>query len=130
MQKYETKINRFDISFCSATIEHVGRYTNQKKLFSELLKVSKKYVFLTTLNRSYPLDFHTKLPLRHLLPKYIYRIFLKIIRLNYFASEKNLNLLFSKDIKVICRKLKIINYKIFYNKFIILKSNIILIIKK
>ena len=28
------KKNTFDISFCSATIEHVGSYANQKKLVS------------------------------------------------------------------------------------------------
>lgn len=124
------KKNTFDISFCSATIEHVGSYANQKKLVSELFRVSRNYVFLTTPNRSFPFDFHTKLPLIHLLPKYMHRKILKVIGLNYFASEKNLNLLFSKDIERICRELKITDYKIIYNKFIFLKSNIILIIKK
>ena len=60
----------------------------------------------------------------------MHRKILKVIGLNYFASEKNLNLLFSKDIIRICSELKIIDYKIVYNKFIFLKSNIILIIKK
>lgn len=124
------KDNSFDISFCSATIEHVGNYKSQKKLISELYRVSRKFVFLTTPNRSFPVDFHTKLPLLHLLPKKIHRKILKFFKLNYFASEKNLNLLFSKDIIRICRDLKIIDYKIVYNKFIFLRSNIILIIKK
>ena len=124
------KDNSFDISFCSATIEHVGNYKNQKKLISELYRVSRKFVFLTTPNRSFPVDFHTKLPLLHLLPKKIHRKILKFFKLNYFASEKNLNLLFSKDIIRICRDLKIIDYKIVYNKFIFLRSNIILIIRK
>jgi ubiquinone/menaquinone biosynthesis C-methylase UbiE len=124
------KKNKFDISFCSATIEHVGSYKNQKKLISELYRISRNYVFLTTPNRSFPIDFHTKLPIIHLLPKKIHRKILKFFKLNYFASEKNLNLLFSKDIARICSDLKIIDYKIVYNKFIFLKSNIILIIKK
>ena len=124
------KKNTFDISFCSATIEHVGSYKNQKKLISELFRVSKNYVFLTTPHRGFPIDFHTKLPLIHLLPKNIHRKILKIIGLNYFALEKNLNLLFPKDIVQILKTLKIKNYKIVYNKFAFLKSNIILIIKK
>ena len=124
------KKNKFDISYCSATIEHVGSYKNQKKLISELYRISRNYVFLTTPNRSFPIDFHTKLPIIHLLPKKIHRKILKFFKLNYFASEKNLNLLFSKDIARICSDLKIIDYKIVYNKFIFLKSNIILIIKK
>ena len=124
------KKNLFHISFCSATIEHVGSYKNQKKLISELFRVSKNYVFLTTPHRGFPIDFHTKLPLIHLLPKNIHRKILKIIGLSYFALEKNLNLLFPKDIVQILKTLKIKNYKIVYNKFAFLKSNIILIIKK
>ena len=126
----QLKKNLFDISFCSATIEHVGSYKNQKKLISELFRVSKNYVFLTTPHRGFPIDFHTKLPLIHLLPKNIHRKILKIIGLSYFAIEKNLNLLFPKDIVQILKTLKIKNYKIVYNKFVFLKSNIILIIKK
>ena len=124
------KKNSFDISFCSATIEHVGNYKSQKKLISELYRVSKKFVFLTTPNRSFPIDFHTKLPIIHLMPKVIHRKILKFLKLDYFASEKNLNLLFTKDIMRICKDLKITNYKIVYNKFLFLRSNIILIIRK
>lgn len=124
------KKNSFHISFCSATIEHVGSYKNQKKLIAELFRVSKNYIFLTTPHRGFPIDLHTKIPLIHLLPKTIHRRILKIIGLGYFALEKNLNLLFPKDIVKICKTLKIENYKIVYNKFAFLKSNIILIIKK
>jgi len=124
------KENSFDISFCSATIEHVGNYDNQKNLISELNRISKKNIFLTTPNRGFPIDFHTKLPLIHLLPKKIHRFLLKIFGLKYFSEENNLNLLYTNDIRNICKELKIYNYKIIYNKFIFLKSNIILIITK
>ena len=50
--------------------------------------------------------------------------------LKYFAEEDNLNLLNTNEIKQICSELNIKNYKILYNKFLFLKSNIILIIKK
>ena len=64
------------------------------------------------------------------LDKILKKAILKIIGLSYFALEKNLYLLFPKDIPQILKTLKIINYKIVYNKFAFLKSNIILIIKK
>ena len=64
------------------------------------------------------------------LDKTLKKAILKIIGLSYFALEKNLYLLFPKDIPQILKTLKIINYKIVYNKFAFLKSNIILIIKK
>ncbi len=122
--------NSFDISFCSATIEHIGSYLNQKKLVSELVRISKNNVFITTPNRNFPIDFHTKLPLAHLLPKKIHRKILSFFGLNYFAKEENLNLLNTKEIKKICNELNIKNFKIIYNKFLFLNSNIILIIKK
>ena len=124
------KDNSFDISFCSATIEHIGSYLNQKKLISELIRISKNNIFITTPNRNFPMDFHTKLPLVHLLPKSIHRKILSFFGLKYFAEEKNLNLLNTNEIKQICSELNIKNYKILYNKFLFLKSNIILIIKK
>ena len=124
------KDNSFDISFCSATIEHIGSYLNQKKLISELIRISKNNIFITTPNRNFPMDFHTKLPLVHLLPKRIHRKILSFFGLKYFAEEKNLNLLNTNEIKQICSELNIKNYKILYNKFLFLKSNIILIIKK
>ena len=102
----------------------------KKKLISELYRVSKKFVFLTTPNRSFPIDFHTKLPIIHLMPKVIHRKILKFLKLDYFCFRKNLNLLFTKDIIRICKDLKITNYKIVYNKFLFLRSNIILIIRK
>ena len=100
------KKNLFNISFCSATIEHVGSYKNQMKLISELYRVSKNYVFLTTPHRGCPIDFHTKLPPIHLLPKNIHRKILKIIGLSYFVLKKNFNLLFPKDIVQIFKNTK------------------------
>jgi hypothetical protein len=64
------------------------------------------------------------------LDKILKKAILKIIGLSYFALEKNLYLLFPKDIPQILKTLKIKNYKIIYYKFAFLKSNIISIIKK
>jgi|TARA_B100001964_G_scaffold43966_1_gene48950 hypothetical protein len=124
------KDHAYDVSFCSATIEHVGSYLDQKKLISELTRISKKYIFITTPNRNFPIDFHTKLPLIHLLPKKVHRKILYIFGLNYFSKEENLNLLNTNEIKQICEELNIKNFEIIYNKFFFLNSNIILIIKK
>ena len=60
--------NLFDIVHSSATIEHVGSLEDQLTFVSECF-IIKKRVYLTTPNRNYPIDFHTKLPLIHLLPK-------------------------------------------------------------
>jgi SAM-dependent methyltransferase len=57
----------FDIVFSNAVIEHVGGRERQRKLVSEALRVGRR-VFLTTPNRRFPIEVHTRLPLVHWLP--------------------------------------------------------------
>ncbi len=51
-----------DIVVSNATIEHVGSEQNQKKMVENVIKLSKKIFVISTPNRLYPLDFHTKIP--------------------------------------------------------------------
>lgn len=57
----------FDIVFSNAVIEHVGSRERQRQLVSEALRVGRR-VFLTTPNRRFPLEVHTRLPFVHWLP--------------------------------------------------------------
>jgi SAM-dependent methyltransferase len=57
----------FDIVFSNAVIEHVGGRELQRRFVSEALRVGRR-VFLTTPNRRFPIEVHTRLPLVHWLP--------------------------------------------------------------
>lgn len=57
----------FDIVFSNAVIEHVGGRARQRELVSEALRVGRR-VFMTTPNRRFPVEVHTRLPLVHWLP--------------------------------------------------------------
>ena len=57
----------FDIVFSNAVIEHVGDIDRQRLFVAEALRVGRR-VFLTTPNRWFPLEVHTRLPLVHWLP--------------------------------------------------------------
>ena len=57
----------FDIVFSNAVIEHVGGRTRQRQFVSEALRVGRR-VFITTPNRRFPIEVHTRLPLVHWLP--------------------------------------------------------------
>jgi len=57
----------FDVVFSNAVIEHVGTRKRQQKLVSESLRVGRS-VFITTPNRRFPVEVHTRLPLVHWLP--------------------------------------------------------------
>jgi SAM-dependent methyltransferase len=57
----------FDVVFSNAVIEHVGDVERQRQFVAEALRVGSR-VFLTTPNRWFPLEVHTRLPLVHWLP--------------------------------------------------------------
>jgi len=57
----------FDIVHSNAVIEHVGGRELQATFVREALRVGRR-VFLTTPNRWFPVEVHTKLPLVHWLP--------------------------------------------------------------
>lgn len=129
-RKMKFKDNSFDTVYSSATIEHVGSRSNQKKFVKECYRVSRKDVFITTPNKLYPIEFHTKIPFLHFLPSKIYRKILLFLGFSFFSKEKNLNLLNARDLKNICFFLKIKNYNIIKHKFLFMTSNLILHIKK
>ena len=105
----------------------MGHKNSQIKMIENIIKLSKKIFVITTPNRFYPFDFHTKIPLIHWLPKKIHRKILKIIGLEYFSKIENLNLLSKDDISEIFSNFKNIKYKIFHIKLALIKSNFIII---
>jgi SAM-dependent methyltransferase len=58
----------FDVVFSNAVIEHVGGRARQRLFVEEALRVGHR-VFLTTPNRWFPVEVHTRLPLVHWLPE-------------------------------------------------------------
>jgi len=58
----------FDVVFSNAVVEHVGDRERQRLLVSEALRVGRR-VFVTTPNRWFPIEVHTKLPLVHWFPE-------------------------------------------------------------
>ena len=119
-----------DLVISNATIEHVGNFQNQMIMCKNIINLSRKYFIIITPNRYHPLEFHTKIPLIHWLPKKIHRMILKFIGLNFFADENNLNLLSNFDLNLIMKILGQTDYKIESINFIFFKSNLILIGKK
>ena len=94
------EIDKFksDLVIASATIEHVGSKNNQTEMIKNMALLTKNTFVITTPNKNYPLEFHTKLPFLHLLPSKIYRTILKLLNLSFYAKEENLNLLSEKEI--------------------------------
>ena len=123
----EVQSMKSDLVVSNATIEHVGNFENQKKMIQNILLLTKKYFVITTPNRYHPIDFHTKLPFFHWMPKNIHRKILKILKLEFFSKEENLNLLSKNELKILLKTCGINSFKIFDISLLGFKSNFIII---
>ena len=128
--KETIKTFKSDLIISSATIEHVGSFKNQIAKVKNMISLSEKYFIITTPNRFYPIELHTKFLFLHWLPKSLFRKILRFFNMNYFAEEKNLNLLSKSDLKkilnIFSRK---IDYKIYNIYFLGFVSNFLVICK-
>ena len=127
----EEEIKKFgsDLVVSSATIEHVGNYNNQKMMLSNMIKLSKNMIIITTPNRFHPVDFHTKIPFIHWLPKNIHRKILKFLNLSFYSREENLNLLSESDFIQLAKD-ENITYEFKYIRLLGFISNLIFVGKK
>ena len=82
----------------SAVIEHVGSVDQQQAFVAECARVARRGVFLTCPNRWHWLEFHTKLPLVHWLPRAWHRAVLRGIGLGTWARESHLRLVGSREL--------------------------------
>jgi hypothetical protein len=89
----------FDWVFCNETIERAGSFERQYELLKELMRVSRKGIFVTTSNRWYPMEFNTARPFLHWLPDATWRRILKLSGKGRWASESALNLLDAQGLK-------------------------------
>jgi ubiquinone/menaquinone biosynthesis C-methylase UbiE len=80
------KDDEFEIVFSNSVIEHVGDYTDQKKMADEISRVGKTY-FVQTPNYYFPMEPHFLFPFFQFLPKKI-QIFL-VMNFNLGWFEKN-----------------------------------------
>ncbi|CAN7328535.1 class I SAM-dependent methyltransferase [Phenylobacterium sp. LjRoot219] len=89
----------FDLVHSSAVLEHVGGRPDQVRFISELWRVARRGVFLTTPNRWYPIEFHSVLPLVHWLPRAAFWQVLRATGRGELADEAVLNLLGPGDLR-------------------------------
>jgi hypothetical protein len=92
----------FDLVHSAAVLEHVGSAANQKRMVSECLRVARRGVCLTTPNRWFPIELHTHLPFIHWFPPPLSRKFLRGLGHDFFADERNLNLMSCQQLRHAC----------------------------
>lgn len=108
--------NAFGVAYSNAVIEHVGNRREQADFLKELYRVSRRG-FITTPNRNFPVEVHTRVPLLHLLlPKPAFDRFLALIGKKW-AAGGYMNLLDYKSLISLLKESGIREFKVSRNRF-------------
>lgn len=108
------KESQFDLAWSNAVIEHVGDYERQLFFLKEIKRTCKR-AYITTPNRWFPIEVHTRLPLLHYLPKKYFDKILRLVGLNWAAGDY-VYLLSLTKIKTMLHDAGITDYKIYKNR--------------
>lgn len=95
----------FDVYFSNAVIEHVGPRAAQTRFVVEALRVAPR-VFVTTPNRWFPIELHTRAPLVHWLPDAAAHRAYDLLRKpwakeNHLLGPADLRGLFPVDVRIV-----------------------------
>ena len=126
----EIELMKSDLVISNAVIEHVGSLENQIKMVENMVSLANKFTVIQTVNRWFPIEVHSKLPLIHWLPKKNFRLILRNIGYEDLSKEENLNLLTLSEIHKIMKKCQSafkFSYKVFDIKTFGFVSNFIII---
>jgi SAM-dependent methyltransferase len=104
----------FDVCWSNAVIEHVGDFDRQLLFLQETRRVAKR-AFITTPNRLFPIEVHTRTPLLHWLPKPMFDSYLRWTGQQYFAGGY-MNLLTCAQLKALLAAAGIDRYEIVRNR--------------
>ena len=114
-KKFPFEDNEFDLAWSNAVVEHVGPEEDQIRFVSELNRVGKR-VFLTTPNKYFPFEVHTRTPLLHfLLPQRWFDRWLDLIG-KPWAKGDFMFLLSQTDLKRILHAAGVEEYRIYKNR--------------
>ena len=106
----------FDIAYSNAVIEHVGTRDDQRRFLAELFRVSHRG-YLTTPNKYFPIELHTRLPLLHLLlSKTNFDRFVTLVGKSWAAGDY-MSLLGENDLRALLAEVGISDYSLIKNRF-------------
>ena len=106
----------FDVCWSNAVIEHVGDSAAQLRFLREISRVAQR-AFVTTPNKFFPIEVHTRTPLLHLLPKPVFESYLRRIG-KAWATGEYMNLLSLGDLRRLLHQAEITDFKILKNRLL------------
>lgn len=107
----------FAIAYSNAVIEHVGNRPAQLRFLQEMYRVARRG-YLTTPNRYFPIEPHTRVPLLHiLLPKKIFDRFLVWIGKPWAAGEY-MYCLSEQELRSLCTEVGMRDFTLIRNRLL------------
>jgi SAM-dependent methyltransferase len=106
----------FDVCWSNAVIEHVGERNEQLLFLREICRVARR-AFITTPNRYFPVEVHTRTPLLHLLPRPWFERYLRLVGKEW-ATGNYMNLLSLGEIKALLSEAGVSEYTIIKNRLL------------
>jgi SAM-dependent methyltransferase len=110
----------FDICWSNAVLEHVGthrdRRESQVRFLREIARVAAA-AFVTTPNRRFPVEVHTRTPLLHWLPKRWFDVYLRR-RGQDWAAGDYMDLLTHGELRALLSDAGITEYRIIRNRLL------------
>lgn len=113
-QHFPFRDSSFDICWANAVLEHVGDHDRQLHLLSEIRRVARA-AFVTTPNRYFPIEVHTKTPLVHYLPRPAFDRYLRAINKAWAAGDY-MHLLSLRELRALLRQAGVSDYEVWKNR--------------
>jgi SAM-dependent methyltransferase len=105
----------FDLVWSNAVLEHVGGRDEQLHFLQEVKRVGKR-AFLTTPNKYFPIEVHTRTPLMHWLPTPVFEAYLRFVG-KHWAAGDYMNLLSERDLRSLLGTAGYQNFRLVKNRF-------------
>ena len=118
----------FDVCWSNAVLEHVGSREAQVRFIKEIYRVSR-VALVTTPNRFFPVEVHTRIFLLHFLPKRIFDRLLVWMGKGW-AAGNYMNLLSERQVKSLIHEAGITKYCIVKNRFALFVMDFVVILKR
>jgi hypothetical protein len=107
---------QFDICWSAAVLEHVGGPDAQELFLKEIKRVSRR-AFVTTPNRLFPVEVHTRTPLLHYLPKNLFDRYL--VRIGKpWATSRYIHMLSEPELNSRLSQAQIAHYHLVRNRIL------------
>ncbi|HWO94724.1 MAG TPA: class I SAM-dependent methyltransferase, partial [Dehalococcoidia bacterium] len=125
-KRFPFKDKAFDVCWSNAVLEHVGSRQDQILFLREVARVAD-LGWVTTPNKHFPVEVHTRTPLLHYLPKPVFHKYLCVTGRQWAAGDY-MNLLSLGEARKLLAAANIKSYSIFKNRLLAFPLDFVIVL--